>query len=208
METVPRDVTIEMMLQLDAQSILNLCKTSTKFASICSLSLFWKRKIQKDYPQINIDDVTEYKNLYLYLKKKPRFPLNKLKPEWGDLSSNGKAVFGPGGRYYSMKDIMISGIAFPSFPPEYFSQFDTNIFLVKNFALKEIVENIISNERTVSFVTGPFGEKYTINFRTDNVQPELFNEIIKRWKSFGGYSFFRFINGMFYKDMHDTVTKK
>jgi hypothetical protein len=207
LEILPRDIAIELLSTLDLKSILNVCKTSVILNErICNSTIFWRKKLQKDYPNIDISKVEKVKDLYFYLKKRPQHTVGN-KPEWGDLSENNKAIFGAGGRYYRVVEknqfnveFFSSGITFPKFPPEYLQDFGINICILSYQVTKEIAQNIVGN---TSFITGPYGEKYIINLRSDNVSSELFSGIINSYKTTTSFSMARFIDGKFYKDFND-----
>jgi hypothetical protein len=208
LETLPKDISIELLSSLDLQSILNVCKSSVILEErICNSIIFWRKKLQKEYPNIDISNVEKIKDLYFYLKKRPQATIGN-KPEWGDLSKNKKHLFGAGGTYYQVLEknkfnpvFASSSITFPSFPPEYLQDFGTNLCLLSYQIVREIANNIVGN---TSFVIGPYGEKYIVNLRNDNVSSQTFSGIINAYKTTVISSVFRFIDGKFYKDFKDT----
>ena len=50
MESLPKDVAIEMALNLSPPDLVRLCSTSKSQNRICNLNDFWRRKLDKDYP--------------------------------------------------------------------------------------------------------------------------------------------------------------
>jgi len=67
MDTLPKDVLIFLVLDMDIESITRLCRTSSVFnEKICKNNYFWLNKLQKDY---NITtDINEAKDEYLTIK--------------------------------------------------------------------------------------------------------------------------------------------
>ena len=51
MESLPKDVAIEMALNLSAPDLISLCSTSKTQNRICNSNDFWRRKLEKDYPE-------------------------------------------------------------------------------------------------------------------------------------------------------------
>jgi hypothetical protein len=65
---IPKDILIQLALELDILSLLNFCKSSKRFNTItCQNNLFWFNKLNKDF---NYSDTkiynkdTNYRNLY------------------------------------------------------------------------------------------------------------------------------------------------
>ena len=54
-DELPLDLQKKAVLGLDYYSIINLCKSRKKLANICRDSYFWKAKLIRDYPEINIE---------------------------------------------------------------------------------------------------------------------------------------------------------
>lgn len=70
MENVPKDIINELALNLSLKDIKSFCLTSKKFNNIvCDSELFWKKKLFKDHPNINIQNVRKFKKLYFYLNE-------------------------------------------------------------------------------------------------------------------------------------------
>jgi hypothetical protein len=63
---IPIEVTQESALKLDYEDIINLCKTSTKYAKLCQNPYFWKRKIERDFPDETIPNLEgpQYRAFY------------------------------------------------------------------------------------------------------------------------------------------------
>ena len=51
METLSKDVAIEMALNLSAPDFISLCSASKTQNRICNSNDFWRRKLEKDYPE-------------------------------------------------------------------------------------------------------------------------------------------------------------
>lgn len=51
METLPKDVAIEMALNLSPPDFISFCSTSKAQNRICNSNDFWRRKLEKDYPE-------------------------------------------------------------------------------------------------------------------------------------------------------------
>ena len=54
-DELPLDLQKKAVLGLDYYSIINLCKSRKKLANICRDSYFWKAKLIRDYPEINVE---------------------------------------------------------------------------------------------------------------------------------------------------------
>ena len=50
MESLPKDVAIEMALNLSPPDLINFCSASKAQNRICNSNDFWRRKLDKDYP--------------------------------------------------------------------------------------------------------------------------------------------------------------
>ena len=72
MDLLPRDVLLMMAIDdMDYKSVISLCKTNPRYNTIfCNNPEFWQRKLRKDYPDIDISNVTDFKGLFVYLQKK------------------------------------------------------------------------------------------------------------------------------------------
>lgn len=192
MNRLPKDIQVELALELDNSSLIKLCSTSSRFNNnICLNNFFWIKKLKREYPNINITDVTEHKKLYEYLKKRAQKG-NKL----GQLNETENAIVGKTNRYYQFIDnnklgyvLTDSGINFPEFPPEYLIKY-TNLFNIENSAKREIINNKKENR---SFITGKFGEKYTIIF-TDKNSDKIINAVLQNY----GSTNMRYNDGIFY----------
>jgi hypothetical protein len=186
-----------MMLDLDLPEISKLCLTNKRFNDIlCNNPLFWRKKLEKEYPMIDISNVKDYKGLYTYLKRKA-----KKGRKWGDISPNGFKVYGSGGMDYSIlsenrseldiADLEKAAVTFPTYPPEYFSNFGTNAFVLGYKKVQEAIKNLSAN---VSFISGNFGEKYPILFKF-NLDESRVQPILKYLKISYSSHVVRFKNG-------------
>lgn len=188
MERLPKDVLLLMALEdMDVQSILRLCATNSKYKNIiCDSQDFWRKKLIKDYPTINIQNVTDYRGLYFYLKRRA-----KVGSGIGDLTMNGR-VRSYGGETFDFDKRNFSGLTFPKYPPEYFP--DNNLDIHYD-SVREIANNLHNG---ISSVTGPFGEKYTVMVIFKDISENMKQKIINAWKTTVSPSRFKFSNGMFY----------
>lgn len=74
MEKLPKDLLSYMIVDLDIDTISRLCRTSSKInKDVCLNSTFWRNKLLKDFPHIDISGVKNKDtiNLYKYLVSKP-----------------------------------------------------------------------------------------------------------------------------------------
>ena len=51
METLPKDVAIEMALNLSAPDFISFCSASKAQNRVCNSNDFWRRKLERDYPE-------------------------------------------------------------------------------------------------------------------------------------------------------------
>ena len=204
---VPKDILIMMALDLDLPSLYSLCRSdASKNRILCASSIFWRKKLEQDYPKIDITDIksTNYKPLYEYLTLKPK---NIKDGELGSLSHNRKAVLGAGGVYYTVgneayqRNFLNSGITFPTFPPDFMSNF-TNIVLLHRDTSRQVAKNEVNNK---SYVTGNFGEKYNVTFAppTDDKYLVTHNKILNDMKDTISSHKSRYKNGEFYINFVD-----
>ena len=69
MESLPKDVAIEMALNLSPPDLINFCATSKTQNRVCNSNDFWRRKLEKDYPEVlkTTDKIIEYpREVYIY----------------------------------------------------------------------------------------------------------------------------------------------
>ena len=55
MESLPKDVMAEMALNLSAPDVIKFCSASKSQNRICNSNDFWRRKLEKDYPEELLD---------------------------------------------------------------------------------------------------------------------------------------------------------
>lgn len=56
METLPKDVRIELAMNLSPPDLINFCATEKKQSlEICASKDFWRKKLEKDYPEEFLD---------------------------------------------------------------------------------------------------------------------------------------------------------
>ena len=179
---VPKDVLIMMMLDLDLPDVLKMCRSNKRFNEIlCQNPLFWRKKLEKEYPKLDISNVKDYKGLYSYLKRKI-----KKGNKWGDLTPDGLRVQGSGRFAFeilnknkttlNLDGIELSAVTFPIHPPEYFSDLGTNIFAIN---YKKVAEAIRNMSGAISYITGDFGERYPVIFKFTNTAEDRIKPILK-----------------------------
>ena len=89
MEQTDKNVLIDLALNLDLNSLSNLCKTSKKINEIiCANDLFWRKKLNKDYPntigKIPNSSNKTFKRVYESLVKKESYIYIIFKSECED----------------------------------------------------------------------------------------------------------------------------
>ena len=65
METLPKDVAIEMALNLSPPDLINFCAASKIQNRVCNSNDFWRRKIHKDYPETIGQVIENPKEFYI-----------------------------------------------------------------------------------------------------------------------------------------------
>ena len=66
MESLPKDVAIEIALNLSPADLIRFCSASKAQNRICNSNDFWRRKLNKDYPETK-DKIIEYpREVYIY----------------------------------------------------------------------------------------------------------------------------------------------
>lgn len=68
MEKLPKDILIEIALNLNPDDVINFCKSAKRENQvICQNEHFWRRKLVKDYPEYFNFELTEinYKTIYI-----------------------------------------------------------------------------------------------------------------------------------------------
>lgn len=63
METLPKDILIELALELPIKDLIALCQTSQKYNYICESNAFWRKKLLKDYNIIENNPKQIYKQI-------------------------------------------------------------------------------------------------------------------------------------------------
>ena len=51
MNNLPKDVTVEIALNLKPRDLIKFCSTNRKMSNICNSKDFWRRKLVTDYPE-------------------------------------------------------------------------------------------------------------------------------------------------------------
>ncbi len=70
MESLPKDVTMEMALNLSPPALINFCTSSKKSNQVCNSDSFWRRKLEKDYPKEfykTEKPIVNPKQIYIYM---------------------------------------------------------------------------------------------------------------------------------------------
>lgn len=67
METLPKDLLIELALELPGKDLITLCQTSQRYNFICNSQTFWGKKLWKDF---NVNEEINPKHKYKVLKNK------------------------------------------------------------------------------------------------------------------------------------------
>lgn len=79
MEKLPKDVLMELALELNLPDIVSLCRTSSRIdRDVCENSIFWRNKIRKDFPEAKY---MSKNTRQIYLK------LDKIKKEYPELKN-------------------------------------------------------------------------------------------------------------------------
>lgn len=74
MNSLPTEIEIETLLQLNLHDLSEYCKQNTRARQICSLPYLWQRKLQQDFPRFKIYNPNNARQLYitLYLQREKR----------------------------------------------------------------------------------------------------------------------------------------
>ena len=191
MEKVSPDLLKLLALELDNKTLFNLCKTSKRMnQNICNSKDFWVMKLRKEFPNILIEEVEDFKGLYQYLTKKPmvhRLELSAYSDEEEifirdikdeiveefDLEKGDVVIFDEFSHHsyiWTGEDfevdysddyfVLPTELGFPEFPPNYWGD-------VTDFQFMHIPKEYISIrelQKKKSHITGKFGEKYLLNY--------------------------------------------
>ena len=65
MQTLPKDVTIEMALNLSPPDLVSFCSASKTQNRVCNSDDFWRRKLQRDYPEKFLEGIKNPKEIYI-----------------------------------------------------------------------------------------------------------------------------------------------
>lgn len=88
MNTIPKDVMIDMLLPMHHQDILNFCTTNKEYNNICDDTKFWYRKYVLDFGKEDIPIVVNYAQYLL------KFHTEQLKPALKDLYIHKNEIVG------------------------------------------------------------------------------------------------------------------
>ena len=62
---VSKDVLMKLALDLDYNSILNLCRTEKRANEIiCKSQTFWRNKLKKEYPMLDVTKIKDPRNVF------------------------------------------------------------------------------------------------------------------------------------------------
>lgn len=67
MQSLPKDVAMEMALNLSPPDLINFCSTQKNYKIICDSKIFWLKKFSKDYP--NEKEITMENAKEVYVRK-------------------------------------------------------------------------------------------------------------------------------------------
>lgn len=72
---VPDEIIREYLLHLDAQSLQSACRLNRQYANICRDDVFWKWKIQVDYPDLELEEPSfdSWKETWIFLYSTVKF---------------------------------------------------------------------------------------------------------------------------------------
>ena len=77
---LPKDILVLLALDLDVESVLNLCLSSKKInRKVCENRDFWRSRLKKDFPMINLKSGQDPKQIYLSWKRLERTEYELLK---------------------------------------------------------------------------------------------------------------------------------
>ena len=62
MLTGVKDLDLLILIQLDDQNLVNVCKTNTTINELCNDQNFWLQRIMKMFPYLDLDILNRYKN--------------------------------------------------------------------------------------------------------------------------------------------------
>lgn len=160
MEKIPKDVLILIALEFDLREILKFCSTSKYInRTICESQIFWRKKISREYPHLNINNVEKFRNLYNYLKLRTEYSKDA---KLGYLLDDDKIYLPRKGETINISSLTVRDIPvnFPKYPPEFFADIlHTNIFSLSRRSIQQIAKNRIGNK---SFIIGNYGEEYSV----------------------------------------------
>ncbi len=77
MESIPQELLIEIMLNLEITDILNLCQLNKNISKLCNNNEFWRLKSQRDYlnyTQTKSRNIT-WKEFYLHRANPRKIPI-------------------------------------------------------------------------------------------------------------------------------------
>ena len=188
MEQLPKDVWVLMALDLDLQALLNLCRTNKQFNDrICNSQQFWSQRISREYPNIDISEVKDYKELYKYLKN--RILVDSVYKQGHAIRKGNEIVIismsGDRVVYKRPDNLNETGYTFPRFSPQYFNSLEINYIPVAYHALQGYLKT--------GYFKGEFGEKYKVNI--NKVRDEKFT---RKELKHAMREVFKFRNGEFF----------
>jgi len=61
---LPTEILLEQLLELSIEDLLQTCKVNQRINQICQEPILWYRLLQRDYPDAEIEDVSDSKLIY------------------------------------------------------------------------------------------------------------------------------------------------
>lgn len=168
MNKIPTDLLVLIALETDLPDILSLCLVNQDFnQKICKNKNFWIRLIKREYPEVDLSNVNEYRKLYKYLSKRSE-EIDELELDFakdGDIIfENMKGYYVLDSELYELESYMgeffftPEDFSFPDVSPYFFKNVLENVSVKDTFS-EEAVKNTINK---TSFVTGKYNEKYPV----------------------------------------------
>lgn len=64
MENLPSEMILEQLLRLSIAEISMMCQTNQTISNVCQQPLLWKKLLERDYPQAQIQEGEDFKLRY------------------------------------------------------------------------------------------------------------------------------------------------
>jgi len=220
MENLPKDVLFSIAIELDLYDLLIFCKSHRNINDkVCKNRDIWAKKLMNEYPLMNINNVKNVKDLYLWLNEKIGIINNSKKFKKGEYkifkyediyyipTAINRQIDLKNGKVINPSSLFQVGepLQFPNVSPDFFGyrelkdslslmrepKIKYSFMVISEKSLYEIFKNLDGEK---SFVTGPFNEIYPVIFRStsqDKNYKNQLNEKIKKDRKMIG----RFYNG-------------